>query len=80
MAKIPYENEYCLKTSKKGMVPWIEYKGEEVGDGNSSVLFLNEKFRVDLDAHLTQEELAIAHAFKTMVEENTYWSVLLTLP
>ena len=73
MAKIPYENDYRLKFSKKGKMPWIEFNGEEIADSNFCIQFLNKEFKVDIDSHLNATEKAIAHSIRTMLEENTYW-------
>ena len=73
MAKIPYENEYGLKFSKKGKVPWIEFNGQEIADSNFCIRFLKREFKVDIDSHLNDSEKAISHSIRTMLEENTYW-------
>ena len=73
MTKIPYENEYGLKFSKKGKVPWIEFNGQEIADSNFCIQFLKRAFNVDIDSHLSASEKAIAHSVRTMLEENTYW-------
>lgn len=73
MTRIPYENEYGLKFSKKGKIPWIEFNGQEIADSNFCIQFLKREFKVDIDSHLTNTEKAIAHSIRTMLEENTYW-------
>jgi len=73
MTKIPYDNEYGLKFSKKGKMPWIEFNGREIADSNFCIQFLNKEFQVDIDSHLSATEKAIAHSVRTMLEENTYW-------
>ena len=73
MTKIPYENEYGMKFSKKGKVPWIEFNGQEIADSNFCILFLMKEFRVDLDSHLNCMDRAIGHNIITMLEENFYW-------
>ena len=73
MTRIPYENEYGLKFSKKGKMPWIEFNGQEIADSNFCIQFLKGEFKVDIDSHLTNTEKAIAHSIRTMLEENTYW-------
>lgn len=73
MTKIPYENKYGLKFSKKGKMPWIEFNGREISDSNFCIQFLNKEFQVDIDSHLNATEKAIAHSVRTMLEENTYW-------
>lgn len=76
MAKIPYQNDYALKFSKKGKMPWIEFNGQEVADSNFCIRFLMREFEVDIDSHLTNTEKAIAHSVRTMLEENTYWALV----
>lgn len=76
MHKIPYENKYVHKLgSDKVKLPFIEYQGDKVQDANFCIKYLNSKFELSPDAHLTEEQRAIAHAFSTMAEENTYWSL-----
>ena len=73
MTKVPYENEYGLKFSKKGKIPWIEFNGQEIADSNFCIQFLKREFKMDIDSHLSASEKAIAHSVRTMLEENTYW-------
>ncbi|XP_078383253.1 failed axon connections homolog [Oculina patagonica] len=73
MTKIPYENEYGLKFSKKGKMPWIEFNGQEIADSNFCIEFLKKEFQVDIDSHLSATEKAIAHSIRAMLEENTFW-------
>jgi hypothetical protein len=76
MHKIPYENKYVHKLgSDKVKLPFIEYQGDQVQDANFCIKYLNSKFELTPDGHLTEEQCAIAHAFSTMAEENTYWSL-----
>lgn len=72
-----------MKGSPNKKVPWIHW--EKVNDGQpmgDSTLIMNELVRLDpatydLDAHLTTEQKAIATAFKTMLEEATYFTGIL---
>lgn len=73
MAKIPFKKDLRLKMSRKGKLPWIEYKGVAVADSNFCVRFLTKEFNVDLNEHLSTEQKAVAHCIQTMLEENTYW-------
>ncbi|XP_032240508.2 failed axon connections homolog isoform X2 [Nematostella vectensis] len=76
MVKIPYENFYESKLgSSKEKVPFIEYQGDKVQDTNFCIKYLNKKFNVDPDAHLSAEQKAMCHAIQAMAEENTYWSL-----
>ncbi|KAL9961680.1 hypothetical protein ACROYT_G030673 [Oculina patagonica] len=79
MTKIPYENNYSFKFSKKGKKPWIEFNGQEIADSNFCIEFLKKEFQVDIDSHLSATEKAIAHSIRTMLEENTYCYVRGTL-
>jgi len=76
MAEIPYENSFVPKNSSKGKIPWIEYNGKKTADSNFCINFLNEEFKVTLDDKLSKTEKAVSHAIKTMVEENTYWTMV----
>ena len=73
MTKIPYQNDYRLKFSKKGKMPWIEFNRQEIADSNFCIQFLKREFKVDIDYHLNSTEKAISHSVRTMLEENTYW-------
>ncbi|XP_068705905.1 failed axon connections homolog [Montipora foliosa] len=76
MTKIPYENAYGLKFSKKGKLPWIEFNGQAIADSNFCIWFLMKEFRVDVDSHLSDTERAMGHTIRTMLEENTYWTLV----
>ncbi|KAL3889900.1 hypothetical protein ACJMK2_002220 [Sinanodonta woodiana] len=78
MVKIPYMNVHEMKTGPKGKAPWIEYNGETICDSSFIIEYLNKKFGMDLNRHLNTAERATARAVQKMVEENTYWAVLLT--
>lgn len=77
MTKIPYENVYATKlTANKVKMPCIEYQGDKVQDAKFCIKYINKKFEVDPDSDLTCEQKAVCHAFQTMVDENTYWSLV----
>ncbi|XP_046551994.1 failed axon connections homolog isoform X4 [Haliotis rubra] len=73
MAKIEYENDFSVKRSSKGKIPWMQYEGEAVADSQFCVEYLNRKLNIDLNSHLTEEQRAVAHAFRKMAEENLFW-------
>ncbi|GFR88684.1 failed axon connections homolog isoform X4 [Elysia marginata] len=76
LAKIPYQNDHNTKESSKGKFPWISYNGEAVADSQLSIDYLNSKLGIDLNKNLTDAERAQAHAFRVMVDENLYWSLV----
>lgn len=78
MTRIPYENSYGMKFSKKGKMPWIEFNGLAIADSNFCIRFLMKEFHVDVDSHLSATERATGHSIRTMLEESTYWWVSLT--
>jgi glutathione S-transferase len=53
----------------KGKVPWIELDGQKMGDSELIIQFLKKNFNID-DDPLTDQELAVSHAFKTMACEH----------
>ncbi|XP_065649132.1 failed axon connections homolog [Hydra vulgaris] len=73
--KIPYENHYSFKVGKKGKMPWIEYKGERKADSNFIIEFLTEKFQLDTDTGLTDEEKALGRMVRVALEENTVYAL-----
>ncbi|XP_068691115.1 failed axon connections homolog [Montipora foliosa] len=76
MVKIPYENDFRLAYSKQGKMPWIEFNGKEIADSDFCTRFLSKEFHADLDSHLSATERAIAHSIRTMLESNTYWTMV----
>ncbi|XP_078383182.1 failed axon connections homolog [Oculina patagonica] len=76
MTNIPYQSDYGFKFSKKGNMPWIEFNGQEIADSNFCIQFLKKEFQVDIDSHLSATEKAIAHSVRTMLEENTFWTIV----
>ncbi|KAK6187009.1 hypothetical protein SNE40_006262 [Patella caerulea] len=77
MAKLEYKNSHERKSSKKGKIPFIEFEGQEVNDSSLIIEFINDKYKIDLNSHLTPSERGIARAFQKMAEENLYWCVAL---
>lgn len=62
--------------SKKGQLPFIELNGEEIADSAIIIRELSAKFNKDLNAGLTQEQLCIAHATTSMIENHLLWVLL----
>lgn len=56
----------------KGKIPFIDNGQSKVGDSGLIIDQLKQQ-GVDLDAHLSSEQKAVAHALRTMVEERLYW-------
>jgi glutathione S-transferase len=72
MAGIPYELVIQNDPSKgpKGKSPWIEHEGVVLGDSSLIIAHLTQHFGVDLDAHLSQADRALALSVQRMLEEH----------
>ncbi len=51
----------------------MSYNEEEIADTSFCIEWLNQKYGVDLDSHLTAEEKAVSTAFHKLVEDDLYW-------
>lgn len=75
MADIPYASviDATPFNAPKKKLPWIEHRGNKIGDSSFIIEYLNREFNCDLDAALTPAEKAISHSFRRLLEENLYW-------
>ena len=81
MSGIPYENEYEEKAQdvtkeNKGKIPYIVYKKHKVEGLKNCINFLKKEFETDTDKDLSPTDEAVVHAFRTMIEESTNWSLV----
>jgi len=72
MAEIPFEFVIANDPNKgpKGKSPWIEYGTVRMGDSTLIIEHLEERFDIDLDAHLDAQQRAIAVSVQRMLEEH----------
>lgn len=70
---IPYELDCNSPFGKNGKSPWMEFNGEPVMDSSLIIEYLNERFPVDIDDHLTEKQKALGRLLQKTVEENTFW-------
>ena len=79
LAGLAYESQ-CgamnLRTAPKRKLPFIEDNGRIVADSSLIILYLKQTYGDQVDAHLTEVEKAIAHAFIKMIDENLYWTLV----
>lgn len=65
-----------LKKSPKGKLPFIIDDDQKVGDSSFIIEHLKEKYQLDIDSAMTNEEQATAYLLAKSLEENLYWSVV----
>ena len=75
LSSLDFEKEYVADLSKmpKGKVPVLQHEEKLIADSSLIQRYLKETYSFDLDKHLTNEQKAIAEAFRRMTEEHLYW-------
>ncbi len=75
IANIPYTVVTVRDPRKapKRKLPFIIDNGTVVADSSLIIEYLKKKYPHDLDAHLTQEQKAIALTIQRMIEDHLYW-------
>ena len=75
LADIDYRIVECNDPRKapKGKLPFVVYRGESIGDSNLIIKRLSAEFKVDLDVGLSDQEKAVHHAMRNMLEEHLYF-------
>jgi glutathione S-transferase len=74
LAGVPFQHEHILDASKapRGQLPYIVDGGETVGDSETILAYLTKKYRVTMDAALTQAQRG-ADLFVTRTLDDLYW-------
>lgn len=75
MAGLAYRKERARHPGDgpKGQLPWIEDKGALIGDSTFIRKYLEDTYRIDLDAGLKPGERAHAWAIERMIENHLGW-------
>ncbi len=83
MAQLPYEvipSADNLKKAPKSKLPFIvdntQSTSTTVADSQAIIEYLNEKYQVSLDEHLSPEQRAQAYLFTKSLDENLYWCLV----
>jgi glutathione S-transferase len=77
MTGLPFKifNLSTKSRSPKGKMPYIEDKGNIMGDSNFIIDYFISEYGDILDKNLSASEKAVSHAMAKMMEENLYWAV-----
>lgn len=78
MAKAEYKVELdeTFRNAPKGKVPYIEDKGQKIGDSGLIIDYLTREYRISAPATLSAEQQAVSVAMLRLVEEHLYWTVV----
>ncbi len=64
------------RKTPKGKLPMINDDGKVVADSEFIIAYLNEKYNIDFDKHLTTEQKAVSCALQAMMDEKFYWTLV----
>jgi len=84
MSQLPYEvvaSADNLKIAPKGKLPFIvdstvDNDVKTIADSEDIIEYLNKKYQVSLDEHLSPEQKAQAYLFTKSLDENLYWCLV----
>lgn len=79
MAGLPYQSvtdTNNLRKAPKGKLPFIEDDGETIADSYFILKHLQQKYKVELNSHLSEEQKAIADLIIKSLDENFYWCIV----
>lgn len=75
MAKVDYKAVHGSNPDKgpNGKLPYLVDGDEVIADSYFIYQYIKQKFNLDLDGHLTNEQLATGLAFTRLCEDHLYW-------
>jgi glutathione S-transferase len=78
MVQLPYQTvvDATPFRAPKGKLPWVEHEGRRIGDSGLIIEYLEGRFGCDADACLSNNERAITHSLRRLIEENLYWTMV----
>ena len=77
MSGLPYKTKYTIPMkSPTGKLPVLIDGEKTIPDSSHIQRHLETVHGIDFDAHLTDRQIAIAEAFRRMVEEHLYFAVV----
>ena len=78
LAGLEYHSNIVMDPRKapKGKLPYIVDGTDTIADSSLCITYLKGKYGDPLGKGLSEEQHAIGHAVKTMLEERTYWALV----
>jgi glutathione S-transferase len=78
MVGLPYEVKLAdPRQAPKGKVPYVDIDGQRMGDSQLIIEHLKRTHGDPLDSKLGPTQVALGHTVRRMLEESTYWSVII---
>ena len=68
-----FKNKLNGQVGSRGQIPWIKLNDYSFEDSQLCIEYLSKVFNVDLNAHLTIEQKAIARSVSRMTDEALRW-------
>ncbi len=75
LAKLPYQVEHVLNTKNapRGQLPYIVDNSTVVSESNVIINYLTEKYKVTLDAQITEMQKSLHFLVTRMIDNHLYW-------
>lgn len=73
MSNIKYVPDFDFPMSSKGKSPWITINGVDVADSQLALEYLGRHFNINLNSHLSPEEVSISRAMRALLEDHLYF-------
>ncbi|WP_111979014.1 glutathione S-transferase C-terminal domain-containing protein [Algibacillus agarilyticus] len=65
-----------MRKAPKGKLPFIKDDETRVSDSFFIIQHLKRKYNLEIDAHLTKEQVATSHLITKSLDENFYWCII----
>ncbi|KAK3871266.1 hypothetical protein Pcinc_023581 [Petrolisthes cinctipes] len=76
LANIKYEVDSKSPYGPKGKCPWITINGEDVADSEFVLDNLTQRFNINLESHLSTQQVASLEAVRVLADEHLFWCVI----
>lgn len=74
---IKYQNEFSMKLSSQGLIPFIRLNNYVVEDSQKCIDYLSKVMQKDLNADLNEDQKAIARLILKMCDDSLKWTIAL---